>query len=188
MTGHKSAIVFFVAALAAFPVKAQVLVETGILSSKKPKDLGAIWDRAMGDSATKKPTAKTTAVTTAATVPAKPKTLPETFSGETEDPMSILGIDTDVMTRFSTALSAETKLRAETPGLTRAKYEETVAPPVDFTPRQYWVLKERVRPFCEAIAAKQPPPDNLTLSYMPSEAMAIRPRCAELLPVLATSK
>ena len=188
MTALKILVILATAAVASSPIEGQVLVETGILSSKKPKELGAIWDRAMGDSATKKPAAKTTTVKTVAT-PAKPAALPETFSGETEDAMSILGIDADVVTRFSTALAAEIKLRTETPALKRSKYEDVVAPTVAFTPRQYWVLKERVRPFCEAIAAKQPPPDNLTLSYMPTEAMAIKPRCVDLLPLLqATSK
>jgi len=185
----RAALVVMAAALIASPIRAQVLVETGILSPKKPKDLGNIWDRAMGDSAAKKPAPKTKIVTPAAApTTAKPKKLPDTFSGETEDAMSILGIDADVLTRFSAALSAETKLRAQTPALTRLKYEATVAPTGEFTPRQYWVLKERVRPFCEAIAANQPPPDNLTLSYMPTEALAIRPRCAELLPVLQANR
>lgn len=175
-------------ALLASPIRAQVLVETGILSTKKPKDpIGSIWDKAMGESGGKKAAPKTTTVPRAAT-PAKPKTLPETFSGETEDPMSILGIDAGVLTRFSAALAVETKRRSESPPLKRLQYEAIAAPMGGFTPRQYWVLKERVRPFCDAVAAKQPPPDNLTLSYMPSESAAIRPRCAELLPSLQLNR
>jgi hypothetical protein len=181
------AVVLAAAALTAAPLQAQFLVETGILTPKKPKDLGDIWDKGMKDPGAKKTAPKTTGVTPSAK-PAKPKTLPETFSGETEDPMSIVGIDADVLARFSAALAVETKRRAETPALTRIKYEELAAPAGNFTQRQYWVLKERVRPFCEAIAAKQPPPDNLTLSYMPSEGAAIRPRCAELLPVLLLNR
>jgi hypothetical protein len=181
------AVVLVAAALAAAPIQAQVLVETGILTPQKPKDLGDIWDKGMKNPGDKKPAPKTTAVAPSAKS-AKPKTLPETFSGETEDPMSILGIDADVLTRFSAALAVETKQRAETPALTRIKYEELAAPAGNFTQRQYWVLKERVRPFCEAIAATQPPPDNLTLSYMPSEGAAIRPRCPELLSALLLNR
>jgi hypothetical protein len=189
MATLRIAVVLAAAALAAFPIQAQVLVETGILSSpKKPTDpINSKWDKAMGESG-KKAAPKKTTVPPAPAASTKPKVLPETFSGETEDPMSILGIDADVLTRFSTALAAESKRRSESPPLKRLQYEELVAPVGGFTPRQYWVLKERVRPFCEAIAANLPPSDNLTLSYMPSEAAAIRPRCAELLPALQLNR
>jgi hypothetical protein len=183
------AVFLAIAALAASPINAQVLVETGILTPKKPKDpINSIWDKAMGDSEKTKAAPKTTTARPATAVSTKPKVLPETFSGETEDPMSILGIDADVMTRFSTALAAESKRRAEAPPLKRLQYEAIAAPLGGFTPRQYWVLKERVRPFCEAIAANQPPSDNLTLSYMPSESAAIKPRCADLLPSLQLNR
>jgi hypothetical protein len=78
--------------------------------------------------------------------------------------MSILHINADVLTRFSTALAAETGRRSEGAQLTRLKYDEHGATAGGFTPRQYFVLKARVRPFCEAIAAGQPPSNNLTLS------------------------
>ena len=68
--------------------------------------------------------------------------------------------------------------------MTRLKYDEVGAAAGGFTPRQYFVLKARVRPFCEAVAAGQPPSSTLTLSYMPTEAVVIRPRCSELLPSL----
>lgn len=67
--------------------------------------------------------------------------------------------------------------------MTRLKYDEVGAAAGAFMPRQYFVLKARVRPFCEAVAAGQPS-NNLTLSYMPTEAVVIRPRCPELLPAL----
>ncbi len=180
-----SALVLATAALISTPARAQVLVETGILGSPKPRrDLGDIWDKAVNkEPSGAKPTTKPGASRPAST-PAKPKVLPDSFSGETEDPMSILGIDVDVLTRFSSALAAEAAKRGEPPPLTRFKYDELGAAAGGFTPRQYFVLKARVRPFCEAVAARQPPPDNLTLSYMPSEAAAIRPRCSALLPAL----
>lgn len=90
--------IVFVASTLAVPASAQVLIETGALSSpKKVKDLGDIWDRAMKEPGAKpaaKPAAKPGAAR-AATVPAKPKVLPETFSGNTEDAMSILDINPD---------------------------------------------------------------------------------------------
>ena len=167
------AIALLAAALVSLPARAQVIVETGVLSSPKIKDLGAIFDKASGEP-TAKPKTKPGAPRPAST-PAKPRVLPDSFSGETEDPMSILHINADVLTRFSSALAAP---------LTRSKYDEIGAAAGGFTPRQYFVLKARVRPFCEAIAAGQPPSNNLTLSYMPTEAAVIRPRCPALLPAL----
>ena len=170
------------------PVGAQVLVETGVLSSpKKPKDLGDIWDKAMKEPNGSKPAAKPATKAgagAATTAPVKPKVLPETFSGETEPAENILDINPDALTRFASALTAETVKRSQDPSLTRLQYDETGAKAGQFTPRQYFVLKARVRPFCEAITARQAPSDNLTLSYMPSEGMAMRPRCATLLPLL----
>ena len=176
------AIVLLAAALVSSPARAQVIIETGILSSPKIKDLGAIFDKASGEP-TAKPKTKPGAARPAST-PAKPRVLPDSFSGETEDPMSILHINADVLTRFSTALAAEATRRSQGPPLTRLKYDEVGAAAGGFTPRQYFVLKARVRPFCEAIAAGQPPSNNLTLSYMPTEAAVIRPRCPSLLPPL----
>jgi len=184
--------VVFVASTLATTASAQVIVEEGILAPKtKAVDpLSARWDKAMKDPATAKPagtpagTKVKTGVSQAATTPAKPRVLPETFSGNTEDPMSILDINPDVITRFFSALSAESERRSQVASLTRMQYDELGAKAGQFTPRQYFVLKARVRPFCEAIAAGQAPSDNLTLSYMPSEATTIRPRCATLLPLL----
>jgi hypothetical protein len=185
--GLLTATVLAAAALVSTPARAQVLVETGILSSPKTKDLGAIWDKALKDPTGAKPKPKPGAPRPAS-APAKPPVLPDTFSGETEDPMSILDINADVLTRFSAALAAGTARRAEGPPLTRLKYDEVGAAAGGFTPRQYFVLKARVRPFCEAVAAGQPPSDNLTLSYMPTEAAAIRPRCPALLPALKLNR
>src|SRR6266851_2545483 len=93
--------IVFVASTLAVPASAQVLIETGALSSpKKPKDLGDIWDRAMKEPGAKpaaKPATKKTASARPAAVPAKPRVLPETFSGNTEDAMSILDINPDAL-------------------------------------------------------------------------------------------
>ena len=178
-----AAIALVAAALAASPARAQVIVETGVLSSPKIKDLGAIFDKASGEPTVAKPKTKPGASRPASTPP-KPRVLPDSFSGETEDPMSILHINADVLTRFSAALVAEAARRGQGAPLTRLKYDEVGAAAGGFTPRQYFVLKARVRPFCEAIAAGQPPANNLTLSYMPTEAAVIRPRCPALLPAL----
>ncbi|HEY6045609.1 MAG TPA: hypothetical protein VIU65_03345 [Pyrinomonadaceae bacterium] len=182
--------IVFVASTLAVPASAQVLIETGALSSpKKPKDLGDIWDRAMKEPGAKpaKPAAKPAAKpvsTRAVAAPAKPTVLPETFSGNTEDAMSILDINADALTHFSAAIDAEVARRSNGTGLTKLQYDSVGAAAGGFTARQYWVFKARIRPFCEAIAAGQAPSDNLVLAYMPSEAAAIRPRCATLLPVL----
>ena len=173
----------------AAPARGQVIVEEGLLVPKtKAKDpFTDKWDKAMKEPNGTKPAAKPvtkSGATAAATAAAKPKVLPETFSGETEDPMAILGIDADVLTRFSTALSAETTQRTKDASMKAAQYDAVGATAGGFTPREYFVLKARVRPFCEAIAAGQAPSDNLTLSYMPSEAVSIKPRCAALLPLL----
>ena len=181
--------ILFASATLATTASAQVIVEEGILAPKtKAKDpLSDKWDKAMKEPNGTKPAAKPatkSGATTAATAPAKPKVLPETFSGETEDPMAILGIDPDVLTRFSSALSAETTQRTKDASMKAAQYDAVGATAGGFTPRQYFVLKARVRSFCEAIAAGQAPSDNLTLSYMPSEAASIKPRCGALLPLL----
>ena len=173
-------------ALVSTSAGAQVLVETGILTPKT-KDLGAIWDRGLEDPTAAKPksTTKTKpAASRPASALAKPRVLPETFSGETEDPMAILDINVDVLTRLPTALAAETARRGSGAPLTRLEYDEVGAAAGGFTPRQYFVLKARIRPFCEAVAAGQAPSDNLILSYMPLEGAAIRPRCSVLLPAL----
>ena len=185
------AILFSFATLAT-TASAQVIIEEGILVPKiKAKDpLSAKWDKAMKDPAAQPaatPAAKTkakTGVSHAATTPAKPRVLPETFSGNTEDPMSILDINADALMHFSVAIAAEVARRSEGTVLTALQYDEVGAAAGGFTPRQYFVLKARVRPFCEAIAAGQPPSDNLVLSYMASEAATMRPRCATLLPNL----
>ena len=183
----------FVSATLATTASAQVIVEEGILAPKtKARDpLSAKWDKAMKDPTTAKPTAtpaaKTkakTGVSHAAVTPAKPRVLPETFSGNTEDAMSILDINPDALTHFSAAIAAEVARRSAGTALTPLQYDAIGAAAGGFTSRQYFVLKARVRPFCEAIAAGQAPSDNLVLSYMPSEAAAIRPRCAALLPNL----
>jgi hypothetical protein len=179
-----TAIVLVATALVPTPARAQVLVETGILSPKT-KDLGSKWDKGLKAPPDAKPKPKPKAgAARPVSAPAKPRVLPETFSGETEDPMSILDINADALTRFSAALAAEAARRGEGAQLTRVQYDEVGAAVGGFTPRQYFVLKARVRPFCEALASGQAPSDNLILSYMPSEAAAMRPRCSVLLPAL----
>ena len=181
--------ILFAFATLATTASAQVIVEEGILVPKiKGTDpLSAKWDKAMKDPTAAKPAANpkaTTGVSHAAVTPAKPRVLPETFSGNTEDPMSMLDINPDALTHFSAAIAAEVARRTAGTLLTALQYDSVGAAAGGFTPRQYFVLKARVRPFCEAIAARQAPSDNLVLSYMPSEAAAIRPRCATLLPNL----
>jgi hypothetical protein len=185
-SGILTATVFAACALVATPAKTQVIVETGILSSPKVRDLGAIFDKASKEPKPAKP--KTKAGPARPATPAKPKVLPDSFSGETEDPMSVLDINPDVLTRFATALAAESARRRQGTPLTRLKYEEVGAAAGGFTPRQYFVLKARIRPFCEALAAGQPPSNTLTLSYMPTEAVVIRPHCTELLPALQLNR
>jgi hypothetical protein len=181
------AVIVFVASALAVPARAQVLIETGALSTpKKPKDLGDIWDKAMKEPGAK-PAAKPATNSAAAhpgAAPAKPRVLPETFSGNTEDPMSILDINPDALAHFSIAISAEVARRSAGTALTPLQYDTVGAAAGGFTARQYFVLKARIRPFCEAIAASQAPSDNLVLSYVPSEAAAMRPRCSTILPTL----
>ena len=165
-------LIISLSAVIALPAHAQVLVETGVLS-KKTKDLGDMIDKAWKEpkpdgGAQPKVTTVPNAAKKASAAGAKPQILPDVFNPDTEDPMNVLDINADVMTRFAAALRS-----GETGG---------------FTPRQFFVLKARVRPFCAAIVAGQPPPNSLQLSYMPSEAMAIKPRCAEVYPALSESR
>lgn len=163
------------------------LVETGIIL-KKSKDLGAILEKGAKDPkgpSVAQPQVEPGPHSKPAGAPSHPRDLPDTFSSETEDLSSVLEITADVVSRFSAALAAETAKRDDANNsLTRAKYDSVGAGAGGFTPRQYFVLKARLRPFCEAIAAGQAPPDNLTLSYLATEAMAIKPRCSSLLPEL----
>jgi len=163
------------------------LVETARILTPKTKDLGAIIDEKIGkgpkgsDGTKSQPAAHSKPA--AATSP--PRALPDTFSSDSEDPASILDINVDVLTRFSAALAIENAKREDTKNpQTRARYDSIGAAAGGFTPRQYFVLKARLRPFCEAVAAGRAPPDDLQFSYMPTEAMAIKPRCWGLLPAL----
>ncbi len=163
------------------------LVETGIIL-KKTKDLGAMIENAgkgpKGPNGAQ-PQVEPAPPSKPAGATSQPRALPDTFSGDTEDPASSLDINVDVLTRFSAAIAAETAKREDAKGsLTRAKYDSVGAKAGGFTPRQYFVLKTRLRPFCEAVAAGRAPPDDLAFSYMPTEAMAIKPRCSGLLPPL----
>lgn len=165
------------------------LVETGRILTPKKKDLGAIIEKEIGKGpkgpSGAQPHVKRAPHSRPAGATSQPKALPDTFVSDTEDPASILDINVDVLTRFSAALAVETAKRedAKRP-LTRARYESIGAEAGGFTPRQYFVLKARLRPFCEAVAAGRAPPDDLAFSYMPTEAMAIKPRCTGLLPAL----
>ena len=163
------------------------LVETGIIL-KKSKDLGAIIEKGTKDPKVPsgaQPQTEPAPRSNPAGATSQPRSLSDSFSSETEDIASVLEITPDVLARFSAALAVETTKRddAKNP-LTRAKYDSIGASAGGFTPRQYFVLKARLRPFCEAVAAGQAPPDNLTLSYLATEAMAIKPHCSALLPEL----
>ncbi len=184
--GLRIGIALSFAALVSSPARGQVLVETARILTPKKKDLGAIIDKAGKQPGSAQPRVETPSPQPQPSVAAsKPSVLPDIFNSDTEDPASILDINTDVMTRFSASLAAEVAKRADSQNpLTRASYDSIGAAAWAFTPRQYFVLKARVRPFCDAVAAGQPPPDDLRFSYMPLEAKAIKPRCAALLPAL----
>lgn len=184
----RTGIVLVLAVFVSSTAKAQVLIETANILTPKTKDLGEIIDKAAkGPKAVSgaQPRVETPSSSQPSATASHPAALPDTFASENEDPRSILDINADVLTRFSTALAAEAAKRDEkgTP-LTRAKYHAIGAEAAGFTPRQYFVLKARITPFCDAVAAGLAPPDNLRFSYMPTEAMAIKPRCASLLPAL----
>jgi hypothetical protein len=172
------------------PARAQVLVETGVIS-KKTKDLGDMIDKAWkepkpdGGAQPKVTTAPKAGKKTVATS-SRPKVLPDVFDPDTEDPTNVLDISADVMTRFLTALRAEVASRGDQKtAVSVAKSQTSGAEVGGFTPRQYLVLKARVRPFCDAIGAGQPPPNTLQLSYMPTEVTAIKSRCPDILPLLS---
>lgn len=183
--GVRIGIVLSLAMVVSSPARGQVLVETGVIS-KKAKDLGEMIGKAAKQPANPQPRVVSPSPGSRASArTAKPSVLPDTFSPDLEDPASVLGIDADVMTRFSSALAAEVAKRGERQNqLTRASYDAIGAKAGAFTPRQYLVLKARVLPFCEAVTAGQPYPNDLRFSYMPTEAAAISPHCIALLPEL----
>ena len=163
------------------------LVETARILTPKKKEIGAPIDKALdpkGPSGAQ-PQVEPPPHSKPAGATSQTRALPDTFSSETEDLASVLEINVDVLTRFSAALAVETAKRGDANSpLTRADYDSIGAGAGGFTPRQYFVLKARLRPFCEAVAAGRAPPDDLTLSYLATEAMAIKPRCLGLLPAL----
>ncbi|HEY8166779.1 MAG TPA: hypothetical protein VIF83_14595 [Gemmatimonadaceae bacterium] len=170
----------------AAPARAQILIETAKILTPKTKDLGEIIDKATkGPKAAAQPRVETPASGRPSATASRPTALPDTFSSDTEPPESILDINAEVLTRFSAALAAEGTKRDEGgTALTRGKYDAIGAEAGGFTSRQYFVLKARVRPFCDAVVAGQAPPNDLRFSYMPTESMAIKPRCAALAPAL----
>ncbi|MEO8193446.1 MAG: hypothetical protein ABI681_06315 [Gemmatimonadales bacterium] len=164
--------------LASSPASAQI-ADLGRIIAKKDKDAAAAVEKA-GQSSTSKPAAKPRA---------KPRPKPaalttQEFSPDNEDPMSILDINSEVLQRFTAALAAESAKHDEAGKLTAARYNEAGADAGEFTPRQYFVLKARVGPLCDAFAKGAERPDDSRLAYMPSEADAIKPRCAVLMPAL----
>ena len=181
------AAILLLVALVASPSDAQ-LVETGRILTPKKKDVGAIIEKTLnaprGPSGAR-PQPKAAQHSKPAGVRSQPRALPDTFINDAEDPASILDINAEVLSRFSAALAVENAKRGDAKiPLTRAGYDSIGAKAGGFTPRQYFVAKARLRPFCEAVAAGRAPPDDLTLSYMPTETMAIKPHCFELLPAL----
>jgi hypothetical protein len=168
--------------------KAQVLIETGRILSPKTKDLGEILDKAAkgpktisGVESASEPSASKGR---ASSVPRKPVDPLAPFSTDGEDPASVLDINADVLTRFSTSLSAEAAKREQGAKVTPKQSNAAGAEAGAFTARQYFVLKARVSPYCEAAAAGRKALEELTLPYLPTETMAIKPRCAELLPLM----
>lgn len=164
------------------------LVETAKILTPKTKNVGAPIEKALEgakEPSGARPQMEPAPHSKPARATSQPRALPDTFLSDTEDPASILEINVDVLTRFSAGLAVETaKREAAKSSLTRAKYDSIGAEAGGFTSRQYFVLKARLRPFCEAVAAGRPPPDDLAFSYLGTEAMAIKPRCSVLLPAL----
>lgn len=181
------AAILLLVALVASTSRAQ-LVETGRILTPKKKDLGAIIEKTLNaprEPSRARPQPTSRQHSKPAGVSPRARALPDTFISDTEDPASILDINAEVLTRFSAALAVETAKRGDTKiPLTRARGDSIGAKAGGFTPRQYFVLKARLRPFCEAIAGGRETPADQTLAYMPTEAMAIKPRCFELLPAL----
>lgn len=168
------------------------LVETARILTPKKKEVGAPIEKALEGPkgpGNAQPQMDPAPHSKRARATSRPRALPDTFSGETEDPASILEINVDVLTRFSAALAVETAKREATKSsLTRASYDSIGAVAGGFTSRQYFVLKARLMPFCDAVAAGRAPPDDLAFSYLGTEAMAIKPRCSALLPALQQNR
>jgi len=106
-------------------------------------------------------------------------------TGVIDDPIVVLDITPDVLSRFATALEVEAQKREQpAKGTTPEKIETAGAEAGAFTRPQYAMLKERVTPFCEAVGKGLDRPDDYRLAYMPTEMAAIKPRCPALMSAL----
>lgn len=174
--GFSTALVTFSAISS--PAGAQI-ADLGKIIAKKDRDAGAAVENAGKSSGTRKRAARPKAAARAKA--------PQTgeYSPDTEDPASVLDITPEVMTRFAAGVAAETAKRKESGArLTAARYDQAGATAGQFTARQYFVLKQRVTPFCQAVSKGAERPADTRLAYMPSEAIAITPNCRSLYPLL----
>jgi hypothetical protein len=163
----------------ASPAGAQI-ADLGRIIAKKDKDAADAVDKAGKSTGAKKTAAKRRPAAVAKPIPVTAE-----FSPDTEDPMSVLDITPLALTHFAAGVGEETRQRNESGNrLTAAKYDELAAGAAQMTPRQYEVLKQRVVPFCQAVAKGADRPADTRLPYMPLEAEAIRPRCKSLLAPL----
>lgn len=154
--------------------------DLGRIIAKKDKDAADAVGKAGKTTGSAKPVTKT-----APRSRAQPVASTGEYSPDTEDPMSVLEISSELLVRFSAGLATE-KTRREEPGkpMTAAKYNAAGAEAAQMTPRQYFVFGKRVTPFCEALARGAERPEDGRLGYMPSEADVLKSRCESLLPAI----
>jgi coproporphyrinogen III oxidase-like Fe-S oxidoreductase len=65
--------------------------------------------------------------------------------------------------------------------MTDVQYEGIGAAAGGFTQPQYSMLKERIAPYCQAIAKGGSAPADARLVYTDDEIQAMKPRCSALL-------
>ena len=73
------------------------------------------------------------------------------------------------------------KCGPEVETMTDVQYEGIGAEAAGFTQPQYGMLKERIAPYCQAIAKGASAPADARLAYTDDEMQAIKPKCAALL-------
>jgi hypothetical protein len=162
------------------PARAQIS-DLGKIIAKKDKDAADAVEKAGKGG----PTAKTIIPDPPTARPRSATAAPSgAYDPDTEDPMSVLGITPELLARLPAGLVAEAARRDESPKLAAAKYDAVGAAVMQITPRQYFVLKQRVAALCEAMAKGSERPEDSRFAYMPAEGEAIKPECKSLLPVL----
>jgi hypothetical protein len=73
------------------------------------------------------------------------------------------------------------KCGPEVEAMTDVQYEGIGAEAAGFTQPQYGMLKERITPYCQAIAKGGSAPADARLVYTDEEMQAIKPKCSVLL-------